>query len=132
MEGEELDSTMEALFAIFYVDVVYIAAQDPIFLQQAINILVTTFERVGLETNTKNTQTMTCTPGKIQLQLPSDSYRRMSSGRTPADNWDARTVTCRECGKEMWVSSLGRHLADLHEICCSKSDITILLILTAM
>ncbi len=35
MEGEELDSTMEALFNIFYVDDAYITARDPIFLQQA-------------------------------------------------------------------------------------------------
>ena len=58
----------------FYVDDAYIAAQDPIFLQQAINILVTTFECVDLDTNTKKMQVMTCTPGNIRLQLPSDSY----------------------------------------------------------
>ena len=40
----------------------------------------------------------------------------MHTGLTPAANWDARTVTCRECGKDMWASSLGRHLANLHEI----------------
>ena len=115
MEGEELDSMMEALFAIFYVDDAYIAARDPIFLQQVIDILVTTFKRVGLETNTKKTQVMTCTPGKIRLQFPSDSYQRMYSGRTPATDWDAH-VTCRECEKDMRASSLGRHLADQHEI----------------
>ena len=116
MEGEELDLMMEALYTIFYVDDAYIAARDPIFLQQAIDILITTFERVGLETNTKKTQVMTCTPGKIQLQLLSNSYQRMLAGRTPAANWDARTVTCRECRKDMQASSLGCHLADLHKI----------------
>jgi hypothetical protein len=40
----------------------------------------------------------------------------MHTGRTPAANWDAHTVTCRESGKDMQASSLGRHLADLHEI----------------
>ena len=70
MEGEELDLTIEALFAIFYVDDVYIAARDPIFLQQAIDILVTIFKRVGLETNTKKTQAMTCTPGKNPAPAP--------------------------------------------------------------
>ena len=48
MEGEELDPTMETLFTIFFLDDVYIATQDPIFLQQAINILLTTFKCVGL------------------------------------------------------------------------------------
>ena len=74
MEGEELDKTMETLFAIFYVDDAYIATRDPVFLQQAINILVTNFEPAGLETNTKKMQVMTCTPGNIRLQLPLDSY----------------------------------------------------------
>ncbi len=107
---------METLFAIFYVDDVYIASRDPVFLQRAIDGLVSAFERVGLETNIKKMQAMTCTPGTIRLQLPTKSYLRMRTGRTPAAEWDARTVTCRECGKDMWVSSLGRHLADQHQI----------------
>ena len=116
MEGEELDLMTEALFAIFYMDDTYIAARDPVFLQQAIDILVTTFERVGLDTNTKKTQAMTCTPKKIRLQLLFDSYQRMHLGRTPAAGWDACIVTCRECRKDMEASSLGHHLADLHKI----------------
>ena len=59
---------------------------------------------------------MTCTPSTIRLQLPTESYLRMRVGRTPAAEWDARTVTCRECGKDMRASSLGRHLADQHQI----------------
>ena len=101
MEEEEMEGMMETLFAIFYVDDAYIASRDPVFLQQAINGLVSAFERVGLKTNTKKTQSMTCTPGTIRLQLPTDSYLRMRTGRTPAADWDARTVTCRECGKDM-------------------------------
>ena len=116
IEEEEMDELMENLFAIFYVDDAYIASRDPAFLQQAIDGLVSAFERVGLETNTKKTQAMTCTPGTIRLQLPTESYLRMRTGRTPAADWDARTVTCRECGKEMRASSLSRHLADLHQI----------------
>ena len=56
---------METLFVIFYVDDVYIASRDPGFLQKEIDGLVMTFERVGLETNTKKTQAMTCTPDTI-------------------------------------------------------------------
>ncbi len=116
MEEEELDETMATLFAIFYVDDAYIASRDPVFLQRAIDGLVSAFERVGLETNTKKTQAMTCTPGTIRLQLPIESYLRMRTGRTPAAEWDARTVFCREYGKDMRASSLGRHLADQHQI----------------
>jgi hypothetical protein len=43
---------------------VYVASWDPVFLQWVINVLVEVFKRVGLETNVKKTQTMTCTPGK--------------------------------------------------------------------
>jgi hypothetical protein len=116
MEDEELDEMMATLFAIFYVDDAYIASRDPIFLQQAIGGLVSAFECVGLETNTKMTQAMTCTPCTIRLQLPTKSYLRMRTGQTPAAEWDACTVTCRECGKGMRASSLGRHLADQHQI----------------
>jgi hypothetical protein len=116
MEGEELDEMMETLFMIFYVNDAYIASRDPIFLQRAIDGLVGAFERVGLKTNTKKTQAMTCTPGNIRLQLPTKSYLRMRTGRTSAAGWDARKVTCRECGKDMQVSSLGGHYADQHEI----------------
>ncbi len=107
---------METLFTIFYVNDAYIASRDPVLLQRAINGLVSAFKRVGLETNIKKTQAMTCTPGTIRLQLPTESYLRMRVGRTPSAEWDARTVTCRECGKEMRASSLGHHLADLHQI----------------
>jgi len=116
LEEEELDEMMETLFAIFYVDDAYIASRDPVFLQRAIDGLVRTFKRVGMETNTKKTQAMTCTPGTICLQLPTEFYQRMHTGRTPAAVWNARTVTCRECGKDMRVSSLGCHLVDQHEI----------------
>jgi len=95
LEGAELDEMMETLFAIFYVDDAYIASRDPVFLQRAINGLVSIFERVGLETNTKKTQAMTCMPGTIRLQLPTESYLWMRTGRTPAAELDARTVTCR-------------------------------------
>jgi len=95
---------------IFYVDDAYIALRDPVFLQRAINGLVSAFTIVGLETNTKST------PGTIRLQLPTKSYLWMHTGWTPAAEWDACTVACRECGKDMRASSLGHHLADQHQI----------------
>ena len=64
---------VKELFAIFYVDDGYIASRDAEFLQEALNILVETFKRTGLATNTKKTQAMVCTPGKIRVQLPTDS-----------------------------------------------------------
>jgi hypothetical protein len=107
---------MVALFAIFYVDDAYVAARDTVFLQCALDILVDTFARVGLETNIAKTQAMICMPGKICIQLPAESYCRMRTGRVTAAEWDARNVTCRECGKLMRQSSLGRYLAGVHDI----------------
>jgi len=78
--GGYLTDQIEALFAIFYVDDGYIASRDAEFLQEALDILVKTFKCVGLATNTKKTQAMVCTPGKIKVQLPMDSYRRLREG----------------------------------------------------
>ena len=116
MEEEELDKMMATLLAIFYVDDAYLASRDLVFLQRVIDGLGSAFERIGLKTNIKKMQAMTCMPGTICLQLPTEFYLRMCTGQTQAAEWDACTVTCRECGKDMQASSLGRHLADQHEI----------------
>jgi hypothetical protein len=113
---EEMDRMMAALYAIFYVDDAYVAARDPVFLQCTLDALVDTFERVGLETNIGKSQAMICIPGKIRVQLSAESNWWMQTGRVTAAEWDARNVTCRECGKTMWASLLGRHLADVHNI----------------
>jgi hypothetical protein len=115
-DEEELNRMMAALFAIFYVDDAYVAARDPVFLQCTLDILVNTFARVGLETNIAKTQAMICTPGQIRIQLPAKSYCWVRTSRVTAAEWDACNVTCRECGKQMRQSSLGRHLADVHDI----------------
>ena len=65
----EKEAMLEELFAIFYVNDGYIASRDPEFLQKALNMLVEIFRRTGLETNTKKTQAMICTPGRIRVQL---------------------------------------------------------------
>ena len=103
-EGE-LDHTMAALFTIFYVDDAYVAAQDPVFLQSMLDVLVDTFACVGLMTNIAKTQAMICTPRKICIQLSSESYRRMQTGRVTASEWEAHIATCRECGKQMQMST---------------------------
>ncbi len=71
----ELDDLMSTFCSIFYVDNAYLASRDAEFLQRALDLLVSLFERVGLETNTSKTQTIICTPGRIRTQLPADSYR---------------------------------------------------------
>ena len=76
----EKEAMLGELFAIFYVDDGYIASQDPKFLQKALDMLVEIFRRTGLKTNTKKTQAMVCTLGKIRVQLSQNLYRRMREG----------------------------------------------------
>jgi hypothetical protein len=59
---------------------------------------------------------MICMPGRIRTQLPTESYRRMRRGRVTVLEWNSRDVECRTCGKVLKASSLGRHLADVHDI----------------
>jgi hypothetical protein len=117
LDPEELDLLMAALFAIFYVGNAYLAARDPNFLQVALNSIVSLFKDVGLETNVKKTQTMICTPGQITTQLSTDAYHRRHGYRTHTrEQWDARTVECRQCQAKINASSLSRHLADFREV----------------
>ena len=117
VDPEELDLLMAAFFTIFYVDDAYHAARDPDFLQVALNSLVSLFECVGLETNIAKMQAMICTPGQITTQLSTDSYhRRHGYGTHTGEQWDARTVECRQCQAKMKASFLSRHLADFNEV----------------
>ncbi len=112
----ELAEYMVTFFAIVYVDNAYLASRDAGFLQHTLTLLVHLFERIGLQTNTTKTQTMICTPGRIRTQLPTESYRRMQQGQVRASEWNSHNVECRQCGKVLKASSLGRHLADVHDI----------------
>jgi hypothetical protein len=116
LEEEAIELLLATFFAIFYVDDAYLASRDPDFLQQALDVLVDLFARVGLETNVKKTQTMICTPGRIPTQLPTASYQGMKRGLVRAEKWDSRKMQCRQCGKLMAANSLHRHLADQHNI----------------
>jgi len=112
----ELDELMSTFFAIFYGDDAYLASRDKEFLQRALDLLVSLFERVGLETNVSKMQTMICTPGRIRTQLPADLYWRLRRGRVTAAEWNARDVECLKCGKMVKATPLRRHLADMHNI----------------
>ncbi len=72
-EGK-LAAVTATFFAIFYVDNAYLASWDAGFLQHALTLLVNLFQWVGLQTNTSKMQTMICTPGRIQTQLPTKLY----------------------------------------------------------
>jgi hypothetical protein len=115
-DEKEFVEYMATFFAIFYVDDAYLTSWDAEFLQYALTHLVHLFECIGLQTNTTKTQTMICTPGRIRMQLSTESYCRMQQGQVSASKWNTRNVECRQCGKVLKASSLGRHLADVHDI----------------
>jgi hypothetical protein len=105
---------MATFFAIFYVDDTYLASSDPDFLQRALNVIVGLFDRVGLKTNVQKMQAMICTPGRIRIQLPEDSYTRMHGGMTLAGDWESWMVVCCQCNMSVQASFLRRHLAEHH------------------
>ncbi len=94
------------LFAVFYIGNGYIASHDAEFLQEALDILVKTFKRVGLATNTKKTQAMICMPDKIQVQLPtsptSTCARGWTQGKSREGLWCAMYAT-RHCRQEAYT-----------------------------
>jgi hypothetical protein len=65
--------------------------------------------------NTKKTQAMICTPGKIQVQLPMDSYKRMRKGVAAGEELQ-RAVVCHVCNKALQARSLHPHLLSAHDI----------------
>jgi hypothetical protein len=116
MQQLEEDGDIATFFAIFYVNNAFLASRDAGFLQHTLTLLVDLFKRVGLQANTTKTQTLVCTPGHIRTQLPSESYRRMQTGWVTASEWNSCNIECHQCGKELKASSLGRHLADVHDV----------------
>ena len=111
----QLAIIVKELFAFFYVDDGYIASRDAEFLQEALNILVVTFKRTGLTRNTKKTQAKVCTPGKIRVQLPTDSYKRLREG-VAAGEESKRAVVCHVCENTLQARSLRSHLESTHDI----------------
>jgi len=104
-EEWELDELMSTFFAIFYVDNSYLASRDAEFLQRVLELLLSLFARVGLETNVSKTQMMICTPGRIRTQLPADLNRHLQRGRVTAAEWTTRDVKCLKCGKMVKAST---------------------------
>jgi hypothetical protein len=106
---------IEGLFAMFYVDNGNIASNDTEFLQEVLDILVKAFKCIGLATNTKKTQAMVSTPGRIGVQLLSDSYKRMRKGVAAGEELQ-RAVVCHVCDKPLQARSLRPHLSSAHDI----------------
>ena len=58
---------------------------------------------------------MVCTPGRIRVQLPTDSYRCLREG-VAAGEEASREVVCHVCEKRLQARSLRSHLVSSHDI----------------
>lgn len=88
--------------ALFYADDGLLGSTDPDWLQQAFDVLVDLFERVGLRTNTDKTKVMICMPGHIRDRVSAAAYKRPrdSQGETYRPR-KKRHVSCPECDKDL-------------------------------
>jgi hypothetical protein len=113
--GGNLAKCIAGLFVVFYINDGYIASRNVEFLQEALNILAKTFKCIGLATNTKKTQAMVCTLGRIQAQPPLDLYKRMREGAATGKDLQ-RAVVCHVCDKPLQARSLRPYLLSAHDI----------------
>jgi hypothetical protein len=82
---------------------------------QTLNILVKRFKHLGLASNTKKTQAIVCTLGKIRVQLLTDSYTSMCKG-VAAREESKWAMLCHMCNKTLQARSLPLHLSSAHDI----------------
>jgi hypothetical protein len=99
----------------FFVDDGLVGSRDPIWLQSAMEVLVTLFEGIGLRTNHDKTKVMMCVPGNIQVAHTEAAY--YAQQLRPVNPTPKRhRVECNLCGaslaadpsKAIWKPSMTR------------------------
>ena len=103
--------------ALFYADDGEISSRDPEWLQSAIDVLASLFERVGLKTNTTKTEVMVCGPGYISQPRSDAGYRRRTTEEGDSyQERQRRCVECPDCGLTMQAGTLAAHRRRIHGI----------------
>jgi hypothetical protein len=98
----------------FFVDDGLVGSRDPIWLQSAMDILVTLFEGIGIRTNPDKIKVMTCIPGNIRVAHMEAAYHAQQQG--PVDPTAKRhRVECDVCGMSLAAGSLQSHLETQHD-----------------
>ena len=103
--------------ALFYADDGLVASPDKEWLQEAFEVLVDLFSRVGLRTNTDKTKVMVFLPGSIRTYYSEAAYKRKIEGE--GDSYrqrKRRRVACTECGKDLAVGSVRAHMRSQHDM----------------
>ena len=116
MEAADFDTTdIRVIAAVFYADDGLIAARDAKRLQQAFDMLIDLFDRVGLATNETKTKVMVFLPGRIRTCLSEDTYLSRLDALHRADRKGGK-VECHVCSVQFRKGSLASHLATQHGI----------------
>ena len=101
--------------ALFYADDGMLVSSDPQWLQWAFTQLVSLFDRVGFNTNTGKTVSMTCRPCNTTENWSEELYGRLMAGEgTTFRERKRERVTCGDCGKEVVAGSLDSHRMTQH------------------
>ncbi len=98
----------------FFVDDGLVGSRDPVWLQSAMDILITLFEGIGIRTNPAKTKVMTCVPGNIRVAHTEAAYHAQQLGPV---NPTAKhhQVECDLCGVSLAAGSLRSHLETQHD-----------------
>jgi hypothetical protein len=97
----------------FFVDDGLVGSRDPIWLQSALDILITLFIGIGLRTNPDNSKVMTCIPGNIRVAHTEAAYHTQQLGPVDPTAKHCR-VECNICGVSLAAGSLQSHLETQH------------------
>jgi hypothetical protein len=100
---------------LFYADDGKLSSADKVWLQFALDQLVSLFELIGLSTNTEKTKAMVSTPSHLHGPMSTAAYDRRMTGE--GDSFQTRKrkrVACPACQKEISAGSLQRHMRRAH------------------
>jgi len=108
-------ATVRDLLVAFYADDGLIAAWNHQWLQDALNVLVTLFRKVRLETNVDKTKIMICHPSFIRTHLSDEAHKRQLTGRGLSyRDRKQQCVQCQWCIKNFAASYTNIHRAAAH------------------
>jgi hypothetical protein len=98
----------------FFVDDGLVGSRDPVWLQSAMDILITLFEGIGLRKTPDKTKVMTCVPGNIRVAHTKAAYHAQQLGPVNPTAKHHR-VECDLCGVSLAAGSLRSHLETQHD-----------------
>ena len=117
MPTDGLGRTVEDMLTLFYADDGLLSTKDREWLQKALDLLVSLFERIGLKTNESKTKLMVCLPAVKATRMTDGAYKRRMTGEGESyRERQRRKVTCPDCPAVLRLSSLRAHRLTQHGI----------------